>query len=151
MNDADDHPVPGGVEIAPGVRVPESVLRFEFVRSSGPGGQNVNKLSTKARLHVAMADLSRVLSISQLDRLATHAATHLTEAGDIVITCDESRSQSANRQACLDRLRQFIVAAWARPKVRRATKPSRSSRRRRLESKQQRSQTKQQRRFRGDE
>ena len=151
MSNAEDQPVPGGVEIAPGVRVPEAVLRFEFVRSSGPGGQNVNKLSTKARLHVALADLSRVLSPPQLDRLVSHAATHVTEAGDIVIACDESRSQSANRQACLDRLRQFIVAAWSRPKVRRPTKPSRSSKRRRLESKQQRSQTKQQRRFRGDE
>lgn len=130
----------GGVEIGPGIVVPESALRFTFSRSSGPGGQNVNKLSTRARMHLSLAALVGVVRPDVIDRLRENAGpSRVTDAGEIVITSDESRSQSMNRQGCLERLRELIVRSLHAPKIRRATKPSRGSKRRRLEDKHRRS------------
>lgn len=140
-----DTPPPSGVEIAPGVRVSESDLRFEFVRSSGPGGQNVNKVASKARLEVSLDVLRAKLRPRLIDRLIALAGSRVTDAGVVMITSDDSRSQQANRKACLDRLRELIVEAMRVPKVRRKTKPSKGSKLRRLESKKQRGQIKKER------
>lgn len=142
MPDDDFQPQPPGVEIAPGLYVPDSVLEFEFVRSSGPGGQNVNKVSSKARLHVAMAELGRVMHPAALARLADLAGSRVSAAGVLIIAADESRSQHANRQECLDRLRELIVAAQRVPKKRRASKPTKGSKQRRLQAKKARGQIK---------
>jgi len=123
----------GGVELAPGVRIAPGGLRFSFVASAGPGGQNVNKRATKAELRIALGDIP--LHAEARARLASIAGSHLTGAGEIVLTADEFRSQGRNRDACLDRLRAMIVRARVRPKVRRATKPTRGSRERRLTEK----------------
>src|SRR5438067_11987990 len=85
-----------GVELAPGVRVPASALRFQFARSSGPGGQNVNKVNTKAELWVPLASLS-TFGERALGRLRTLAGKRLTSAGEIHIASDTERSQEANR------------------------------------------------------
>ena len=147
-----DSPLPSGVELAPGVVVPESALRFTFTRSSGPGGQNVNKLSTKARLHVALADLEPAIGPAAARRLATLAGpAKLSAAGELMLSADESRSQSANRKACLDRLRELLVRALHPPRVRRRTRPSAGSRERRLEGKKRRSSVKRERRAPGQE
>jgi ribosome-associated protein len=141
----DETPLPSGIEIAPGLYVPESWLRFSFARSGGPGGQNVNKVSSKARMAVSMGDLQTVLSRGTFERLSVQAASRITDAGELVITCEESRSQHANRATCLERLREILVEAKRVPRVRRATKPSKGARQRRLESKKQRGQVKRQR------
>jgi ribosome-associated protein len=151
MPDHDIHSAPAGVEIAPGVHAPQSVLRFEFVRSSGPGGQNVNKVSSKARLHIAMADLARLLPPAALARLESLARARISDAGELIIAADESRSQQANRQACLDRLRELIVQAQRTPKKRRPSKPTKASKQRRMNKKKARGQLKDLRRWRGDE
>ena len=124
------------VEIAPGLLVPDAILRFTFSRSSGPGGQNVNKLSTKARLHVALADLSTHMNPDALQRLVLLAGTgRLNDAGDLVIACEESRSQSANRDTCLERLRELLLQAAQPVRKRRKSKPTRGSNQRRLDAK----------------
>lgn len=143
--------LPHGVEVAPGVRVPVVALRFAFARSSGPGGQNVNKLETKAELRVDVESLP--ISGRARNRLRTQggdrvigAETYIgedgrshTRGGELIITAQEHRSQSQNKGACLEKLREMIVRAMAEPKVRRKTKPSRGSIERRIEGKKRRS------------
>jgi ribosome-associated protein len=148
MIEPDEQIVAAGVELAPGVRVPESALRWQFARSSGPGGQNVNKVNTKAELWVRLDSLT-ALSERAVGRLQKLAGRRLTAAGEIHIAADVERTQEANRAAALERLRDLLVQAIREPKPRRKTKPSRASQRRRLESKRRRSQIKARRR--GDE
>lgn len=149
MNDASpSQPQPSGIEIAPNVHLPEGELRFTFARSGGPGGQNVNKLSTKARLEVSFEALKNALGEIFFHRLLEAAGpSHIVEAQAVIaITCDSSRSQVANRQACLDKLRQWVLEAKKPRKNRRPTKPTRGSQRRRLEAKKQRGEKKSRRR-----
>lgn len=135
------------IPIAPGVALPESALRFTFSRSGGPGGQNVNKLNTKAMLTVEVADLADVMQPWAIQRLLIHAGSRLAgDAERIQITDSSSRSQHANRQACLAKLRLMIVEAMNRPKRRRPTKPSRGAIQRRLDAKRHRSRIKSNRR-----
>ena len=138
-------PAAEGVELAPGVRVPESALRFQFARSSGPGGQNVNKVNTKAELWVRL-DAITGLSYRATARLRDLAGRRLTDAGEIHLAADASRSQQANRAEAMERLRKMLVAALHEPKARRKTKPSKAAKRRRLESKRRRSEVKSKRR-----
>lgn len=152
----DSDPV-GGEPIAPGIRVPAAALRFAFARSSGPGGQNVNKLSTKAELRVdvdAIPLSSRARN--RLRRLAGGRVVNTqtiidetgrehTVGGELILTSDEHRSQSRNKSECLDRLRELIVAAMAEPKIRRATRPTRGSKERRLSEKKARGEIKRRR------
>lgn len=130
--------------LAPGVRVAGGVVRFAYSRSSGPGGQNVNKRSTKAELRVRLDDLP--LREGPAARLREHAAGMITLDGELLITSDEHRSQIRNRDECLARLRVLIVAAMAVPKVRRKTRPTRGSKERRLTGKRVRSEIKSRRR-----
>jgi len=143
-----DEPIPDNrIPIAPGVLLEDSSLRFTFSRSGGPGGQNVNKLSTKATLTVHTEDLAEVLPPWALKRLLIHTGSRLAGDGDrILITDSSSRSQHTNRQACLAKLRLMVVEAMNRPKRRRPTKPSRGSIQRRLDAKRQRSKRKDERR-----
>ncbi len=133
------------LQVAPGKSLPLSALQFTFARSGGPGGQNVNKLNTRATLTVGFDQLATVLPDWALQRLQAVAGLYMITAG-LQITCDESRSQHANKQACLDKLRQVLLQALHRPKVRRKTKPSFGSVQRRLQSKKMQSQRKADRR-----
>jgi ribosome-associated protein len=142
------NPQADGIEIAPGVRIAEDVLRFSYSSSSGPGGQNVNKRATKAELRVALAAIPA--PARAVERLARLAARRLNDEGDIVITSDEHRSQGQNRSECLERLRELIVAALAEPKIRRKTRPSRGSVERRLAEKSRHSERKRARRSHDD-
>ncbi|HSZ59469.1 MAG TPA: alternative ribosome rescue aminoacyl-tRNA hydrolase ArfB [Tepidisphaeraceae bacterium] len=144
MTEPDDHFAAGGVELAPGVRVPESALRWQFARSSGPGGQNVNKVNTKAELWLPLNSLA--LSDRVMGRLRGLAGRRLTSDGEIHVSADTERTQEANRAAVLERLRDLLVQAIHEPKPRRKTKPTRASKQRRLESKRRRSQVKARRR-----
>jgi ribosome-associated protein len=140
-----------GVELAPGVFVNESDLRFQYARSSGPGGQNVNKVNTKAELWVPVAAI-RGLREDAVRRLVTLAGKRLTRENEIHIAADTARTQESNRDAVMQRLRELLVQAMHRPKRRKPTKPSAGAKRRRLQEKKQRSETKSRRRGRvGDE
>src|SRR5438067_12471465 len=99
--------LPGQIELAPGVFAPASALRFGFARSSGPGGQNVNKLNTKAELWVSFSDI-RGLDEWSLRRLRTLAGKRITREGLLHLSAQTERSQERNRQAVLDRLRLLI-------------------------------------------
>ncbi len=129
------------VELAPGVFADESAVVVSYCRSSGPGGQNVNKVNTKAELRVSLAAI-RGLDECARRRLESIANQYLTKEGVLVITADTSRSQESNRDAVFLRLREILVQAQHRPKTRRATRPTRASKMRRLESKKRRSEIK---------
>ena len=130
-------PPPPTDEIIPGVRVPESAMRFQFARSGGPGGQNVNKLNTKAELWVPIAALHG-MTHRALDRLRALAGRRLTGAGEIHLTAETERTQEGNRSAVLDRLRQLLSECRREPKPRKKTKPSYGAKQRRLKSKKHR-------------
>src|SRR4051812_31352191 len=136
-------------ELAPGVRIPDSAMRFQFARSGGPGGQNVNKLNTKAELWVPLAAITG-LSERAAGRLRALAGRRVTGAGEIHISAETERTQEGNRSAALDRLRQLLLQALHEPKPRKKTKPSKGAKRRRLESKRKRSEVKSRRRGNGD-
>ncbi len=143
-------PSPNDIEIAPGIALPPAAMRWSFARSSGPGGQNVNKVASKAILRVGLDDLGAVLPPWAMERLIALAGSLATET-ELIVSADNSRSQLANRRACIGRLRGLVVEALNRPRKRRATRPSRSSIRRRLDAKTQRGQVKRQRKPPGRE
>ena len=138
------HPSKSGVLLAPGVSVSADSIIITFVRSSGPGGQNVNKRSTKAQLRVCIDDIP--LNDRAHARLLRLARSAINLNNELVLSADDTRSQSRNRRACMDKLREIIMRSLIEPKARKATKPTRGSVRRRLEAKKQRSETKQRRR-----
>ncbi len=135
------------VELAPGVRLPASALRFSYARSSGPGGQNVNKRATKARLSVLIDDLRKVMPPAAVGRLLRLAGpARVTREGELSLTEEGSRSQHANRRACIARLADLVQRAMVPPRPRKATRPTLASRKRRVETKKKRAQVKRRRR-----
>jgi len=108
-------------------------FEVSFVRASGPGGQNVNKLSTAAQLRYSVSRAN--LAPDVLDRLARLAGQRLTKDGVLVIHAQRFRTQERNRQDAIDRLVELFREASIRPKPRRATKPTYSSKQKRLEGK----------------
>ncbi len=115
-------------------KIPLNEIEFSFVRSSGPGGQNVNKVNSKAVLRwnlIASAAVPVFLRVRLLEVLGGK----LTREGEILIGCDTSRDQGRNREECLERLREMLLAAATPPKARKKTKPTRSSQRKRLDAK----------------
>ena len=131
------------LSVAPGRVLPTAALRFTFSRASGPGGQNVNKVNTRATLTVGFADLETVLPRHAIERLPRVASHYVAADPDrLVIHAGDARSQRANRKACLDRLRRVLLLALHRPPVRRATAPSRRAVQRRLTAKKQRGEIK---------
>jgi ribosome-associated protein len=138
------------LEISPTLRIPEAELRLSFARSSGPGGQNVNKVSSKAVLHFD-ALRSPSLPSEVRERFLTRYKSRVTTAGEVVIHSDEFRDQPRNIEACYDKLRAMILAVLRPPKKRRPTKPTRGSKVRRLKEKKSRAAIKQGRQYRGSE
>ena len=123
-----------------GIAIPERALTFKFVRSSGPGGQNVNKVATavQCRLDLDAAGLEDPVR-QRLERLA---GKRLTAAGEIVVFADTHRTQARNREAAVARLAALIEEASVAPRPRVATRPSARARARRLKAKRQRGATK---------
>jgi ribosome-associated protein len=132
------------IRLAPGVWVARSALSYTFVASAGPGGQNVNRRSTKAVLRVPLAEIG--LDDAGRDRLRRLASHLVTKDGELVIASDRHRSQHRNREACLELLCAMVLEASQRPRTRRATKPTRGSIERRLDAKKRRGSIKSMRR-----
>jgi ribosome-associated protein len=120
------------------VVVPADELRVEFSRAGGPGGQNVNKVETRAVLRFDVRR-STAFDPEQRDHVLRRLAGRLTARGELLVACSEHRTQSRNLDAARERLAALLRAALAVPKVRRPTRPTRSATRRRLETKRRRS------------
>lgn len=128
-----------GIDLAPNVRVPTWAVRVQYSRSGGPGGQNVNKLNTKAEVWVRLDDLAPSLSHRAMARLEQLAGRRLTNQRELHFSSEMHRSQERNRREAMQRLRELLIAALKEPKVRRKTKPSRAAKERRLQAKRRRS------------
>jgi ribosome-associated protein len=131
----------GMIYITPTIAINESEIKQEFIRASGPGGQNVNKVSTAVQLRFNVAS-SPSLPDDIRKRLVNLAGRRITEDGELIIHARRFRTQERNRQDAFDRLVKLIRKASERPKVRRKTRPTLESKRRRLESKHHRSKAK---------
>jgi ribosome-associated protein len=132
------------------IQIPDEELHFSYARSGGPGGQNVNKVASKAVLRWSLAANATVPEHVKA-RLRSLQRNRVTAEDEIVIQSQRYRDQERNRLDCLDKLREFILQASALPKARHVTKPTRGSRERRLQAKKHRAARKTDRRaFNGD-
>jgi ribosome-associated protein len=136
--------------ITPQLQIPLREIRFSFARSSGPGGQNVNKLSTKAVLRWSVAT-SPSLSEPVRQRFLARQRRRITGSGDLLITSQRFRDAGRNVADCLEKLRQMLREAAVAPRPRKPTKPTRASRQRRIAEKRVHSEKKQRRRATGQD
>lgn len=127
--------------VAAGVEIPDDELSLSFLRSSGPGGQNVNKVATAVQLRYDL-EHSRVLSEAVKLRLRSLSGRRLTADGSILIVARNHRTQERNRREAELRLAELIRRALTVPKLRKATRPTRAARERRLERKARTQRTK---------
>ena len=127
------------------IRIPMSEFSFSYMRSSGPGGQNVNKVSTKVRLRWGVLE-SPSLPRTVKERFSTKYGRRMTAQGEILITSQRTRDRSRNVDDCLKKLREMLSEAAVVPKPRKKTKPSRASREKRLQQKREQAAKKQRRR-----
>lgn len=129
------------LRIAPGVEIPDQELSLSFLRSSGPGGQNVNKVATAVQLRFDL-EHSHSLSEAVKRRLRMLSGRRLTAQGAILIVARNHRTQERNRREAEARLAELVRRALTAPKVRKPTRPTRAAHERRLESKARRRRTK---------
>ena len=128
------------IEITPSFSLDENELQFSFIRSSGPGGQNVNKVATAVQLRY---DLNQsTLPPEVKERLRHIAANKITTDGELVIEAKRFRTLEQNREDALNRLVELLRRAFEKPKPRRKTKPTAASREKRLAEKKQRGEIK---------
>ena len=129
------------MEITDGVQIPDGELMFTFARSGGPGGQNVNKVASKAILHWGL-DANTTLPAEVRERLRSRQRRRVTTEGELVIQGQRFRDQAKNVEDCRAKLREMVLEVLRPPKPRKATKPSKGAKRRRLADKRQQSQRK---------
>jgi ribosome-associated protein len=125
------------ITVTPDIQIDEREIEEHFVRSSGPGGQNVNKLSTAVQLRFNVR-LSPSLPPEVRTRLERLAGSKMTRDGVLVIIAQRHRTQLRNRQDALDRLVELVSRAAVAPRVRRPTRPTAAARKRRIEGKKHR-------------
>ena len=133
------------IRVTRSISIDEAELTFEFIRSSGPGGQNVNKVATAVRLRFDVLRSSS-LPLDVRERLLGLAGRKVGEDGVLTIRAQRHRTQEANRRDAVERLVELLRRAAERPRSRRRTKPTAASRQRRLETKRLRGRTKEGRR-----
>ncbi len=129
------------ISVTPNIRLDESELEFAFVRSSGPGGQNVNKVATAVQLRFDLVN-SRSLPADVRARMIARAGKKLTREGVLILTAQRFRTQERNRADAIERLVEMIRAAATPLKRRTKTKPTRASKHARVDQKRRRSSTK---------
>ncbi len=127
------------------IRIPRSELSFQFSRSGGPGGQNVNKVNTRVQLRWNV-DETAALDDEVRQRVHSLHRRRINGDGELLITSQRYRDQPRNIDDCIEKLRELIAAAAVKPSRRRATKPTKGSQRRRLQGKKEHSQRKESRR-----
>jgi ribosome-associated protein len=133
------------IVVSPRLTIPAGEVGIAFARSGGPGGQNVNKVSSKVELRWSPAS-SSALAESDRSWLLERLANKLTIEGELIVTSTLTRDQGKNRDDASSKLALIVRAALDRPKARRPTKPTRSSKRRRVEGKRHRAEIKKNRR-----
>jgi len=138
------------LEVTPDLHIPDDEFAWSYVRSGGPGGQNVNKVASKAVLRWDAAASPSLPDEIKARFRAQHPRVFTTE-GEVVLTSQRYRDQERNRQDCLDKLADMLRQAAVRPRVRKKTRPGRGAREARLREKRHRASTKAQRRQRPDD
>jgi ribosome-associated protein len=129
------------IQVTPTIAIDENEIHQEFIQSSGPGGQNVNKVATAVQLRFDVAN-SPSLPDEVRERLLSLTRRRITKEGVLVIDARRFRTQGANRQDAMERLVGLIRKAAQKPRIRRKTRPTLGSKMRRLEAKRHRAQTK---------
>jgi ribosome-associated protein len=129
------------VRVRPGLVIPPAALEIRFSRSGGPGGQNVNKVETRAEVRFDLAGTD-LLGAEDRARALERLASRLTKEGVLVVVCDRTRHRERNLREALFRTGEILREAMRRPKARRRTQPTRASRERRLEEKRRRGEVK---------
>jgi ribosome-associated protein len=132
------------IEITADIVIPDEELEWKFIRASGPGGQNVNKVSSAVQLRFLLP-FNTSLPVAARNRLRAMAGQKLVDDGSILFTARSERSQEQNRRAAAERLAELIRSAMIEPKIRKKTRPTKGSQERRIESKKRRGATKSQR------
>ena len=130
------------------IAIPDEELEWKFIRSSGPGGQNVNKVASAVQLRFLLPQ-NTSLPTAVRSRLQRLAGQRLIDDGTILLSARNERSQEQNRRAALERLADLVRAALIEPKIRKKTRPTRASKERRIDTKKRRAGTKRQRSGRG--
>ena len=133
------------------IRIPDEELEWSFARSGGPGGQNVNKVASKAILRWKAGASAAPIPPAARDRMKVTFPSRFTTEGDAVIQSQKYRDQERNKEDCLLKLAEMVRAALIEPTVRKKTKPSKGAKKRRLADKRRTSAKKQARRAPGDE
>jgi ribosome-associated protein len=129
------------MDITAAILIPDEELIFSFARSGGPGGQNVNKVASKAILHWDLG-ANTSLPTDVKERLRVRQSGRLTTEGALVIQSQRFRDQAKNIEDCREKLRAMVLEVLHPPRPRKVTRPSKGSKRRRLEAKRQQSQRK---------
>jgi ribosome-associated protein len=130
------------LQITPQVAIPDEEFEWKFIRASGPGGQNVNKVATAVQLRFLLPQ-NTSLPVAARNRLRRIAGARINDDGTILISARSERSQDQNKRDALERLADLVRTALIEPKIRKKTRPTKASKERRIDTKKRRGSTKQ--------